>query len=202
MRAVSFAIAAAAAFVPATAWAGWNTASYAATFQTLTDIRNTLTRWCATEAAHRTNQSATRLEDACGTTFDGQNIQGAQVYVTRSHNDRDLITATRWTFVLSNERKAYLFVLVDETRHQSALRDREQDQTSTRMEVSQVYRGQWMAEPDILTAGTAWRGRKAGGSRRTDRDPPAFEDVDAGLGDAIKSLYALRFRVREAYRVK
>lgn len=201
MRGLAYLVAV-AAFAPANALAGWNTISYTSTFQVLSDIRNTLTRHCVTYDAALTDKTASRIEDACAPVFDGTTVTGTPVFVRRSYDELNLISTTRWTFALGNDTKAYLFSLIDETRHTDNTRSHEGAVTATRMEVAAIERASAEAPPLLLTAANAWRGAKAGQKPRAERDPPDTRDGQAGLYDAISALYSLRSRVRETYRIR
>lgn len=200
MKALALTITA-AALLPATAWAGWNTYSYAATQEVAQDIRNTLTRWCSVNAGELQDLTQKRIEDACGPVFDRTTLHGQPVYYAKTYDEENLRTASRWTFALANSRKAYMFSLIDETEHASAERNRLTDTTRTRLEVLEIIRGQ-EDQPIRLTAANAWRGSKSGQRARDDRDPPTTDDRNAGLARAIRDLQQLRFMVRESYRIQ
>ena len=133
MKPVIFALAAAAMF-PATAWAGWHENSYKTTYDRMQDIRNTLTRWCATNpdsgsyAEYFSGQS-------CAGRFDRKEIAGIPFRFDREDDEANLTSIGRWAFAFTYPDATYFVSLVDVTRHQSTIRDAATDQTKTFLEV-------------------------------------------------------------------
>lgn len=197
MKPVIFALAAAAMF-PATAWAGWHENSYKTTYDRMQDIRNTLTRWCATNpdsgsyAEYFTGQS-------CAGRFDRKEIAGVPFRFDREDDEANLTTIGRWAFAFTYPDATYFVSLVDVTRHQSTIRDTATDQTKTFLEVLRYdAKG---GQPERITGLGAWRGRVAGKERKDEYDTPSMSDYQAGIERVLHDVRNLRFAVREAYHV-
>ena len=194
----------AGAYAPTTAHAGWNTTSYNATFEAMRDIRNTLTRWCSLRAADVLRSPLDTLEDGCGRYLDGKELQGVPVFFQRKIDRDNLATLSRWMFVFDYDAAAYTVSIIDEVQHQSEIRDASTDETRSYMEVTRIDKRLASANPaasrEFLTFGTAWRGYRTGNRPKDERQPPAINDYERGLGQVIRDIYDLRFRVKEQFR--
>ena len=171
----------------------------------LQDIKNTMMRYCGTNAHKIPRLMELGHERACGQAFKGISKDGVAfnydfIYLPHANGE-----SHSWGFNVDLGRYRYEVTLHTVTTYA----DRTQStSTATTAQHVYVYRfdnvraANGLQAHELLTNGDAWRGKKAGKDRKDIYDGPAHTDYSGGLQQLFKQIARFKFALKETYRIE